>query len=273
VYSQIVVPLDGEEFSLRAMGPALELAERSDADLVLVSFARTESHRNDLESFLGETVAGLAGRTSGKVVARVELVEDPAAAIVAEVERQPGSLVCMSSVGRPRSEPLLGSVAEAVLRDVSTPVLLIGPHADVDRFTLSGTIEVPVDGSALSEGVLPIAASWAIVYHLGLRVVTVVSATLTEPERLETWMESGYVRHIAEKLQRDVEKSVDFDVLHGRDIADRVLDDAARHATLLAVATHGRTGVARLAAGSVAMALVHRSTLPVLAYRPLELRG
>jgi nucleotide-binding universal stress UspA family protein len=271
VYSQIVVPLDGEEFASRALGPALELADRSDAELLLVSYARTTSHLQDLEDYVDSVVHDLRGQFKGKVTARVALAEDPAAAIVYEVERNPGSLVCMSSVGRPRVEPVLGSVAEAVLREVSTPVLMIGPGVEVGRFRLGGTIEVPVDGSTLSEGILPIATSWAIVYHLGLRIVTVASPAPPD-ERVESWMESGYVRQIAERLRRDVGKPVDFDVLHGRDIADRIVDDAGRYATMIATATHGRTGLARLAAGSVAMELVHRSTLPVLAYRPLELR-
>jgi nucleotide-binding universal stress UspA family protein len=271
VYSQIVVPLDGEEFASRALGPALEVARQSDAELLLVSFARTTSHLRDLEDYIAGVARDLQDHATGAVTARASIAEDPAAAIVAEVERQPGSLVCMSSVGRPHAEPMLGSVAEAVLRNVSTPVLMLGPAVDVDRFRLSGTIEVPVDGSTLSEGILPIAASWAIVYHLGLRIVTVAPAAAPD-ERVETWMESGYVRQIAERLRRDVDKPVEFDVMHGRDISARLVDDAGRYATMIAIATHGRTGLARLAAGSVAMELVHRSTLPVLAYRPLELR-
>jgi nucleotide-binding universal stress UspA family protein len=149
----------------------------------------------------------------------------------------------MSSVGRSHAEPVLGSVAEAVLREVSTPVLLVGPTVDVEHFVLRGDIEVPVDGSKHSEAVLPIAASW-----------------------------TGYVRHVAERLRRDTERRADFDVLHGDDVGARLVEDAGRYSSVVAMATHGRRGVKRVAAGSVTMLVVHHATVPVLAYRPLALR-
>jgi nucleotide-binding universal stress UspA family protein len=45
-----------------------------------------------------------------------------------------------------------------------------------------------------------------------------------------------------------------------------------RHVDLNAMATHGRSGVARAALGSVATELLHRSTVPLLLWRPLALR-
>jgi nucleotide-binding universal stress UspA family protein len=275
VYSQIVLPLDGGPFADRALRPALEMAERSDAPVLLVAFAHTAAHRDDLEAELISRAAVLKEATSVPVDYRVAITEDIAAAIVAEVDAEPGSLVCMSSVGRAHTEPLFGSVAEAVLREVSTPVLLIGPSVDVQRFRLSGVMEVPVDGSKHSEAVLPIAASWSIVYDLGLRVVNVVPMTSPNapvPEQFECWMETAYVRHVAEKLRRDAQRSVDFDVLHARDVAARIVEDSSRYAAVLAIATHGRTGRSRVVAGSVAMQVVHDATVPVLAYRPLQLR-
>jgi nucleotide-binding universal stress UspA family protein len=268
MYSQVVVPLDGGSFSARAIGPALELAAASDADVLFVAFAHSDAHAQDLRRYMEEVGTDLPREVRRKV----EVVDDIPGAIVAEVGAEPGSIVCMSSVGRSHAEPLLGSVAEAVLRNVTTPLLLVGPHVDVEHFRLGGTIEVPVDGSETAEGILPIAASWAIVYHLGLRVVTVVPPVERDPERVETWVESGYVHHTAEKLQRDVGRAVDFDVLHGTDVVDCIVDDAGRHASIVAIATHGRTGLHRVAAGSVAMGVVHRSTRPVLTYRPLDLR-
>jgi nucleotide-binding universal stress UspA family protein len=267
MYSQIVVPLDGDAFSSRAVGPALKLAAASDADVLLVAFAHTDAHGHDLRRYLAQ----LGSELTREVRRKVAVVDDIPAAIVAEVDADPGSIVCMSSVGRSHGEPLLGSVAEAVLRNVSTPVLLIGPSVDVDHFELKGTIDVPVDGSETSQAILPIAASWAIVYHMGLRVVSVVSPGAV-PADAGTLVETGYVRRIAQELRKDVSRPVDFDVLHGTDPAHQIVDDAELHASLIAIATHGRTGLHRVAAGSVAMSVVHHATRPVLAYRPLDLR-
>ncbi len=266
MYSQIVVPLDGGRFSRRAVGPAIRLATASDADLLLVAYAHSDTHRRDLETVLAE-VAGEV--QTCRVRTKVEAAASVASAIVAEVDAEPGSLVCMSSVGRSRSELIFGSVAEVVLRTVSTPVLLVGPSVDVDRFRLEGTMDVAVDDSTTSHAILPIAASWSIVFHLGLRVVTVLPVerdALADPT-----VEAAHVRRVANELQRDVDKPVDFDVLHG-DAAQCIIDDVATHANVLALATHGRTGLPRVAAGSVAMAVVHRSVRPVLVYRPIHLR-
>ena len=86
-------------------------------------------------------------------------------------------------------------------------------------------------------------------------------------------METGYVRNVAERLRRDVDRGVDFDALHGRDVVERIVDDATRYTSMIAMATHGRSGRPRVAAGSVAMGVVHTATVPVLAYRPPELRS
>jgi nucleotide-binding universal stress UspA family protein len=51
--------------------------------------------------------------------------------------------------------------------------------------------------------------------------------------------------------------------------ADEILElGGAQHASLIAMATHGRTGLERVAVGSVTMAVVHRAPLPVLTLRP-----
>ncbi len=125
MYSQIVVPLDGGRFSRRAIGPAIQLATASDADLLLVAYAHSDTHRRDLEAEIAEVAATI---NTCPVRTKVEVASSVASAIVAEVDAEPGSLVCMSSVGRSRSEPIIGSVAEAVLRDVG------GPVADFDSY-------------------------------------------------------------------------------------------------------------------------------------------
>jgi nucleotide-binding universal stress UspA family protein len=274
MYSQIIVPLDGSDFSARACTVAARVAERSDAPIRLVGFATNDAQGEVLERDLATRAGLLKELTTAPVDYRVAVIaHDPASAIVLEVEQEPGSLVCMSSVGRSHAEPVLGSVAEAVLREVSTPVLLVGPSVDVEHFVLRGDIEVPVDGSKHSEAVLPIAASWSIVYGLGARVVTVAPGDPDHRiDRLESWMETGYVRHVAERLRRDTDRRADFDVLHGDEIGPRLVEDAGRYTSLIAMATHGRRGVKRLAAGSVTMHVVHHATVPVLAYRPLALR-
>jgi nucleotide-binding universal stress UspA family protein len=62
-------------------------------------------------------------------------------------------------------------------------------------------------------------------------------------------------------------------VLFG-DPVDNIVDYANRERfDLIAMATHGRSGLARLLAGSVASRVLERTNLPVLLVRPPELNG
>ena len=56
-----------------------------------------------------------------------------------------------------------------------------------------------------------------------------------------------------------------YEVLDGVDEADSLIAEAARtDAALLALGTHGRRGIARVALGSVSSRVVRHATIPVL---------
>lgn len=268
MYAQIIVPLDGGTFSARALEPALHVAAACDAPLLLLSYAATAAHLTDQRHAIDRLLADL---DRVDVTAKVDKVDDIGRAVAGEVAEQPGSLVCMSSVGRAHTGHVLGSVAESILREVSTPLVLVGPSADVKAFALDRPLTVCVDGSKTSETILPIAASWSIVFGLELRVLSVQSELARVPAIVDPASESAYVRRIARRLERDVTHAVDYDVLHGHDAISSIVDDASEHhASLVAAATHGEGGLRRMVAGSVTMGLVHRAPCPVLAYRPLH---
>jgi nucleotide-binding universal stress UspA family protein len=269
MYSQFIVPLDGSDDSARALVPAARLAEQAGADVLLVGHAHTRGQRVTLDRQLAELAAGLRERTTAGVDHRTDTTaRNPAGHVLAEVQARPDSMICMSSTGRSRTEPFVGSVAESVLDAVAAPVLLVGPHVAADEFELEGSIETPVDGSDLAETILPIATSWSVEFGLPVRIVTVMSV---HPDRrfdhFDGWLKTGYIRHLASRVQRDTGHSAEFDLLHGDDVSERIVEDAARNASLVAMATHHRSTPARLAAGSVAMRIVHRATVPVLVHR------
>ena len=63
--------------------------------------------------------------------------------------------------------------------------------------------------------------------------------------------------------------SVHLDVRVADQVASAILDAAReQHVDLVAIATHGRSGLARFLLGSVADKVVRGTTLPVLLYRP-----
>ena len=81
-------------------------------------------------------------------------------------------------------------------------------------------------------------------------------------------MESGYVHGLARRLRQEHGIEVDWEVLHG-DPADAIvsyLHDGEN--ILLAMTTHGRSGLSQVVAGSVTHEVVHEAPCPVAVWRP-----
>jgi nucleotide-binding universal stress UspA family protein len=67
-------------------------------------------------------------------------------------------------------------------------------------------------------------------------------------------------------------RPVEFETLHSRHPANAIAEFAESiNASLIVASTHGRTGLARLAHGSVAAALVRHARCPVVLMRPPHL--
>ena len=177
-----------------------------------------------------------------------------------------GGLIVMSTFGRGRSEAILGSVALDVLRATDGPVVAVGPKADTDRADHRGELIVPVDGSEFSETVLPLAAALGAGLEARPWVVEVLDP---DQDRIEDVVESSHAARLARDLTRQTHHDAQFEVLHsthpGRAIAEFA---ESVEASLIVASTHGRTGLARLAVGSVAMEMVRHARCPVVLRRP-----
>lgn len=133
-------------------------------------------------------------------------------------------------------------------------------------------ILVPLDGSPLAEGILPEVAELARRHGaeiLLLRValahtfpgVDATEAQVHVVEEAETYLAGVERRLAAEGIP------VSSAVRYGH-AADEILDHAqARRADLIAMCTHGRTGLLRILLGSVAEAVLRGSPVPVLLLR------
>jgi nucleotide-binding universal stress UspA family protein len=146
MFKKILLALDGSEFSERAIGPALEIATKFGAEIVLLRVITIEEetpisvglslrqqeirpdytrrYREEAEGYLRGVKAKWLG--SG-VEARIQAaLGEPAEVIVATAKAERVDLIVMSTHGRSGLTRLLyGSVAEAVLRGANMPMLLI----------------------------------------------------------------------------------------------------------------------------------------------------
>ncbi len=268
MYSAIIVPLDGSESVERALTPAAALARREGAALQLLTVVKDASDVEHSRTY----VEGKAAALGAPAVALPPVeAPSPAEGIRQTVAGKSDALVCMATHGDGIGRALLGSTAEGVIRAVAGPVLLVGPNFRPETAEAPDTIIVCVDGSALSETILEAAAAWTKAYGLRLVLVQVVDPnTARRATRMDT-SEDAYLRGLAHDL-RGSGVEAQWDVLHRTDAAAAIAGYAAGVPTaIVALSTHGATGLARLAMGSVSMKVAHDSPRATLVMRPARL--
>ncbi len=143
-------------------------------------------------------------------------------------------------------------------------------------------ILVPLDGSELAEKVLPHAVALAKDSRAEVTLLTVVQLSLGfTAAKLEAVPEAAAERKAAlraeavtylEKIQRDLKeqgipaRSVALD----GDVAAQIIAYAEQQGfDLVAMATHGRSGLDRFVMGSIAEKVVRHTTKPILLIRAI----
>jgi nucleotide-binding universal stress UspA family protein len=134
---KILVPLDGSALAEQALMKALELAEGSEPAFLLLRAAEASTWPgvdptdeqirvvHEAEQYLDAVRARLTARGFRNVDTSV-WYGPPASAIVEAARVANADLVVMTTHGRSGlGRLILGSVAEAVLRGTSTPILLL----------------------------------------------------------------------------------------------------------------------------------------------------
>ncbi len=304
MFKKLLVPLDHSPLAEQALGPAAEIARASHAEIDLVMVhqptpfagfadAPWSSKQAIAEEYYLESIAGeLASGAS--ISATHALLHGNVLEMINERAHDVGAdLIVMTSHGRTGfSRAWLGSVADAVLRRSTIPVLMLRPvETKVDRLGahhLFHRILVPLDGSALATGILSSASDLA---NCGksrvvlLRVVQPVPlampntgapfvySTAMEDEVATTSLKDDAIKELGE-VKRTLEKQgltdIESHVIVARHIAPAIIDYARDHGVdAIAMSTQGR-GASRLLVGSVADKVLRSSGLPILLRRPVS---
>ena len=307
MYKKMLVPLDGSELAEAVFTYAKELAGRLDLDLTLFHVCVPgERELASMHRAYVERAAEIVGRQSeevrrqtgiesgGRVLeARAELaVGHPAEEILRYADENDIDLILIASHGRSGVRRwAIGSVADKVLRSSKVPVWLA--RAGIPEETLYGkwpsrTLLVPLDGSELAESVLPHVEALAkqrgteLVKVVLIRVCETPFITVDYPEASMplTWGEhvehikssfkagcEQYLQGVAKRLS-DAGLKVQSEVLMG-EVADEIVAYATKNPfNLIAMSTHGRSGVSRWAYGSVTDKVLHRVASPLFVVRP-----
>jgi nucleotide-binding universal stress UspA family protein len=131
-----------------------------------------------------------------------------------------------------------------------------------------GRILVPLDGSTLAEAVLPVVERLARDHEAEVVLLEVLEGQRTREAELEAERQVGaYLERTVDRLRAHGLGRVCARIWYGD--ADQAIANAAarERADLVAMSTHGRSGLDRLRFGSVAEGVVRRAALPVLLVR------
>ncbi len=268
MYTRILVPVDGSVFAEQLVAPASKVAQATGAELALL---RVVEHGGD-QATAAAYIEALAAPLGAKALCVRAGPLGVAAAIRDEAKSVPGTLVAICSQGRSGAmQMVFGSVALQVLRELGEPLVAYCPHADGPA-ALSKVAQVvlPLDGSALSESIAPQAAALAKWLGATLTVVSVVEPQAQPAGHVGAGdvQEAGYVRSKAKEIADRHGVAVSWEVLHGHPKEAipsyvRSLGDA-----MLAMSTHGRTGLSAVMAGSVTAQCLRDARVPVFIRLP-----
>jgi len=299
--ARILVPLDGSPLAEQALSCAVMAGRGLSGELVLfhaipvprgaskqmeVSAAGEsdllEQFELEAEGYLGEVAdrvrsAGLSVRT---VVERGPAAE----AIVDYAEKMAIEQIIMATHGYSGiTRWTHGSVAERVLQAASVPVLMVRAQEEEaetsQQLMLCRRILVPLDGSEMAEQVLAPVRSLARAVGAEVwlfRVAIDQSAAMVGGDWFfvpvpgefaeELHEAQAYLEHVAASFREEgIQVSTATAV---GPVATTIIDyAAANHVDLVAMCTHGRTGLARWAFGSVAEKVLRAGSAPILLVR------
>lgn len=265
MFDRILVPLDGSLPATSALYAAEKLADRWDAEIKILTLLR----KNDRKFGIDDLVQRQANRIKHDRQVEIRsmsysVVED----IATEFDEVENTLVVMSTWARGRPAAVASNVAEDVMRHIRKPMLLLGPNDEIADDWPNGPLMVCTDGSPFAESILPLSAMWSNSLALDPMILTVVDLSEV-PAGISPAAESNAAAHFSRQMEALVDTAVNYDVLHGHDAAKAIVDYAERAgASMIVLATHGRSGIERALHGSVAMGVVRGSTCPVLINRP-----
>ena len=266
--SRILILLDGSEFSERSLDLLQGISTQGVPTLLRV--VSEPGAVSAAEDYLKAVAASYEGETR----ALVRHSHDPAAEILEAITEGEHDLVVLMTHGQSGLKRWVwGSVAEDLVRRSPVPLLVGNPRREKGAESAFRKVLVPLDGSDLADTALRSTRSLGLSPEAEIVLFSSVWAETTENalalvEELDAASEQARERLGSQvaALSEEGVKATSL-VVTGQP-ADSILSAAERvGADLIAMTTHGRTGVGRWLLGSVAERVLRASTLPVLLVR------
>lgn len=294
MYDRILVPLDGSSLSgqtlpyVRMLGAALKAPVEllrvyepepvhyyPDVSHFQERAKAAEQHRSEASRSLdsaSETLktAGIAVTANfldaHSVPGQVprDRPESPVHPIIEVAQEQANTLVIICTHGRSGvGRWVMGSVTDKILHAITTPLFIVRGREQGTAQTEAKleSIIVPLDGSEIAERILPHAVSISKALGVPMRLVSVIPSDQSHAH------EEDHLRQQGERLVAEGAHSVEPYVVHG-EAAHAIVELTHEFPdALVAMTSHGRSGVGRWVMGSVSDRVVRYAAGPVLVTR------
>lgn len=301
---QLLVTLDGSEFGEHALPFVKSIAEKTGASVNLSHVSCCEpptdllqntpfqyegvsmesymqKHAAEQEEYLVDKANALQLDLPGQRVDSSLLEGYVTEALERHATEIGAKLVVMTTHGRTGvSRAWLGSVADSLVRNSNFPLLVIRPLEDGTTFPAPRFEHflVPLDGSATGEKILEPAVALGKAMGARFTLLHVVAPHVTFGSRVSP-IPSGHLRERLEKAEEyltGISERLKAEGIEAEPMieshfapARAILKTAeGQDVDLIAIATHGYTGVKRAILGSVADKVLRAAQWPLLLERP-----
>jgi len=301
---QLLVALDGSEFGEHAIPFAKAIAERTGSSINLSHVnccepptdllqntpfqyegvnmeAYVEKHAEAQRRYLLAQEAALKDQLPENRICSALLEGYVTEALERHAREIDAKLVVMTTHGRTGvSRAWLGSVADSLVRNSDFPLLVIRPREDGEGFpdVRFDRFLVPLDGSKVGEQILEPAVTLGKAMGAHFTLLHVVPPHVTVGARVsplpagrleeKLGKAEAYLAGVRERLAAEgieSESVIESHFAPARAIL-RIAEDKAMD--LIAIATHGYTGVKRALLGSVTDKVLRGAQWPLLLVRP-----
>ena len=283
---KILVPLDGSEEAESVLPYLRDSAPRFGSHVHILGVGIGIKTRR-VNQLLEDYIKGIANGFQGDNIKAEPIIRYGNAAdkILDFAVEKKIDLIIMATHGRSGiTRWWMGSVAEKVISEATSPVLLVrskrpSKTGAAGKLHFLHKILAPLDGSDIGESALPYVETLAINSQASVDLLQIVSPPSTVESSLlggPDWRNfikamhdagENYLKSINSRLSDNGVKST-YEVVTG-DPADKIVEYAEdKRISLIAMSTHGRTGLARWVLGSVADKVLHGARIPILLVRP-----
>lgn len=273
---RIVVPLDGSLTAEAILPQVRRVLYRNDSEVILVRAVIPPTVENTIEAAQSELavareyILGQLERLekAGVRTKYVVRIGSPVGVVLDVVEEQKATMIAMATHGTTGvSRFLFGSVAEAVMRNSPVPVLLLRPFWSYEvvspvrpEQSPIRNLLLPVDGSDLSMAALPGVIEFAELFETRVVLLRVLEE---KEEKAEAEKQLAALAKAIEKTGVET-----LTLMEKGDPLEQILKAVRFHGIdLIAMTTHGRTGLSRVVTGSVTEEVLRQATVPLLVTR------